>query len=245
MEKYRIKIDNDDWSENPFEAWDCEPELIYRYGRNDVNDCSKGKIAEFIKQFPTNGQIIKHQVTLCGILELDHPYLCERELTKDEKADEIRWEISSNLSVEQLRDLCEVFKIQHSYHESRGYSQGDWAEVLLVLTDDFYERTGCDRRKAKEILECSQKLFDAWAWGDVYQFDIEKATEMVKLTREDFDAGKFENVEDELEWDFHDSCGGFYGEDIDGIVEHSEVSKEIVEKAFYYENRGKWIYFNK
>ena len=244
MEKYRIKISNDNWSENPFIAWDCEPALMYQYGKNyGTTDCSNGEIVEFIKQFPTNGQIIKHQVTLCGILELDHPYLCERELTKDEKADEIRWEINSKLSVEQLRDLCELFKIQHSYHESRGYSQGDWAEVLLVLTDDFYESTGCDRRKAKEILEGSQKLFDAWAWGDVYQFNIEKATEMVKITREDFDAGKFENVEDELEWDHHDGCSGFYGEDIDGVAENSDVSIEIVKEAF--ENIDKWVYFNK
>jgi len=244
MEKFRIKIDNVE-AENPFEAWDCEPELIYRFGRNYATDCSDGKIVEFVKQFPTNGKIIKHQKDLCDILEIDHDYLCERELTKDEKADEIRWGICNSLSVFQLKELCEIFKIQHSYHQSKGYIQGDWADVLLVLTDDFYERTGCDRRKHKEILEGSEKLFDAWAWGDVYRFTIEKATEMVKLTREDFDAGIFENVDDELEWNHHDSCSGFYGEDIDGIVENSGVSKEVVEKAFYYENRETWVYFNK
>jgi|GEM_PF-3015651 len=243
MNKYRIKIERDDWSENPFEAWDCEPELIYRYERNDVNDCSNGRIVKFIKDFPTNGQIIKHQVTLCDILEIDHDYLCERELTKDEKADEIRWEIDDSLSIEQLVDLCELFNIHHSHHESIGYSQRDWAEVLLVLTDDFYERTGCDRNRYEEILEGSRKLFDAWAWGDVYRFEVEEATEIVKLTREDFNASRFEGVEDEIEWDHYDGCGGFYGEDIDGIAENSGVSKEIVEKAFYYENRGKWIEF--
>jgi hypothetical protein len=244
MEKYRIKISNDEGAENPFIAWDCEPALMYQYGRGYVTDCNDGEIVEFIKQFPSNNQIIKHQKALCDILEIDHDYLCERELTKDEKADEIRWEISTSCNIKQLAQLCELFKIQHlNYTTSSGYSQGDWANVLLVLTDKFYERTGCDRRKAKEILEGSQKLFDAWAWGDVYHFNIEKATEMVKLTRKDFDDGKFENVEDELEWDHHDSYSGFYGEDVDGVAENSDISKEIVKEAF--ENIDKWVYFNK
>ena len=245
MEKFRIKINNDEGAENPFIAWDCEPALMFNFGRNYVTDCNDGEIVEFVKQFPTNNKIIKHQKTLCDILEIDHDYLCDRELTKDEKADEIRWAITTSCSIKQLAQLCELFKIQHLNYTSTGYSQGDWCDVLLVLTDKFYERTGCDRRKANEILEGSKKLFNAWAWGDVYRFTIEKATEMVKLTREDFDAGKFENVEDELEWNHQDSCNGFYGEDIQGIVENSGVSKEVVEKAFCYENREKRVYFNK
>lgn len=244
MEKFRIKISNDEGAENPFIAWDCEPALMYESGRGyGTTDCSDGEIVEFIKQFPTNGQIIKHQKALCDILEIDYDYLCARELTKDEKADEIRWEITTSCNVEQLAQLCELFKIQHLNYTSTGYSQGDCTNVLLVLTDEFYERTGCDRRRAKEILEGSQKLFDAWIWGDVYGFTVEKATEMVKLTREDFDAGKFEDVEDELEWNHHDGCSGFYGEDVEGVVENSGTPIEVVREAF--DNIDKWMYFNK
>jgi hypothetical protein len=245
MEKYRIKISHDQWAENPFEAWDCEPELMYEHGRNDVNDCSEGRIVEFIKQFPTNNQIIKHQKALCEILEIDHDYLCERELTKDEKADEIRWEITSSLRVDQLVKLCELFKIPHLNYESRGYSQGDWANVLLVCTDLFFERTGCKKKNADSILQGSEKLFDAWVWGDVYEYTVEKATEVVKLTREDFNNGKFENVKDELKWEYEDSCGGFYDEDIEGVAEHSGAPIEVVKDAFYYENRNKWVDYEK
>lgn len=245
MEKYRIEISHCDWAENPFEAWDCEPELMYQYGRESVNDCSDGGIVEFIKQFPTDGQIIKHQKVLCDILEIDHGYLCERELTKDEKADEIRWEITSSLRVDQLAKLCELFKIPHLNYESSGYSQGDWCDVLLVCTDEFFKTTGCKRKDADEILKGSKKLFDAWAWGDVYQFTVEKATEVVKLTKEDYNAGKFENLEEVLEWDYDDSCGGFYGEDVESIADHSGAPIEVVKDAFYYENRGEWVEYEK
>lgn len=239
--KYRIKIWQDEFAECPFESWDCEPDLMYESGRNNVRDFSDGNIVEFIKHTPSNGQIIKHQKQLCEILDIDHEYLCERELTKDEKADEIRWEITTSLSVNQLVLLCELFKIPHLNHSSTGYSQGDWADVLIVLTDDFYEKTGCDKRNASKILEGTAKLFDAWAWGDVYGFTVEKAVEMVRLTREDFNNGKFEEVLDDLEWEDSDSCGGFYGEDIQGIVEGSGVPLEVVKDAFYYENIGKWV----
>lgn len=246
MEKFRIKISRDESASCPFEEWDCEPDLMYTTGRyGQVTDYSKGNIVEFIKQFPSNGQIIKHQKQLCEILEIDHDYLCERELSKDEKADEIRWEITTRCSIEQLVELCELFKIQHHNYTSTVYSQGDWADVLIVLTDDFYEKTGCDRRNASIILDGTAKLFDAWAWGDVYGFTVEKAVEMVKLTREDFDKGKFENVEDEIEWEDSDSCWGFYGEDVEGVAENSGVPLEVVKDAFYYKNIDKWIEYEK
>ena len=239
--KYRIKIWQDECAECPFESWDGEPDLMYESGRNNCTDYSNGNIVEFIKQFPTNNQIIKHQKQLCEILDIDHEYLCERELTKDEKADEIRWEITTDRAINELTQLCEVFKIPHHNYTSTGYSQSDWADVLIVLTDEFYLKTGADRRNAKDILIGTVKLFDAWAWGDVYGFTVEKAVEMVKLTREDFNEGKFENVDDDLEWEDVDSCGGFYGEDIQGIVECSGVPLEVVKDAFYYENINKWV----
>jgi hypothetical protein len=240
--KFRIRISRDENASCPFEDWDCEPDLMYESGRyRDRKDYSNGNIVEFIKQFPSNNQIIKHQKQLCEILDIDHEYLCERELTKDEKADEIRWEISKDCRIDQLAQLCELFKISHHNYTSTGYSQGDWANVLIVLTDEFYERTGCDRRNAKSILDGTEKLFDAWAWGDVYHYEVEKATEMVKLTREDFNNGKFEECEDELEWSTYESCSGFYGEDIQSIVEHSGAPLEVVKDAFYYENIDKWV----
>ena len=219
--KLRVRVIYDSNAENPFEAWDGEPDVMCRYDRH-VSDFSKGRIVEFIKYKPTNGQIIRHQAKLCEILELDLEYLNERQLTKDEKADEIRWEITSNLSIQQLGELCELFKIGYTQYTSRGYSQSDWSDVLIVLTDDFYKETGCDPKNAENILKGAAKLYDDWAWGDVFGFKLEECIPMVKLTREDFEAGKFEEVEDEEEWNEIDSCWGFYGNDFEtnGMKDH-------------------------
>jgi len=237
--KFRIRISRDENASCPFEDWDCEPDLMYEGPRGSGKDYSNGNIVEFIKNFPTKGVIIKHQKQLCEILDIDHEYLCERKLSSEEKSDEIRWEITTDRGVNELAQLCELFKIPHLNYTSTG--DGDWADVLIVLTNEFYEKTGCDRRNAKSILDGTAILFKDWFRGDVYSFEVEKATEIVKLTREDFNAGKFENVDDDLEWEHYDSCGGFYGEDIQGIVEHSGAPLEVVKDAFYYENIDKWV----
>jgi hypothetical protein len=86
------------------------------------------------------------------------------------------------------------------------------------------------------------ETYDQYLTGDVYDYEIEVASEMVKLTREDFDAGKFENVDDEIEWNLEDSCGGFFGYGIDnGITEHADAPKEIVQEAL--DNIGNWVYY--
>lgn len=227
--KLRVRVIHDSNAENPFTSWDCEPDLMCVYDRH-TSDHSNGRVVEFIKYKPSNGQIIRHQAKICEILEIDLDYLKERELTKDEKADEIRWEISSSLSLEQLAKLCELFKIDHEHYTSRGYIQSDWADVLIVLTDEFYTRTGCDPKDAEKILRGSAKLYDAWAWGDVFGFKLEECIPMVKLTREDFNAGKFEEVEEEDEWNLIDSCWGFYGNDFEtnGMKDH--LPKEVWEQ---------------
>lgn len=240
--KKRIKIWRDNYPANPFKEWDCEPDVMTYYDRG-VTDYSDGSIVEHIKYTPSNNQLIRHQQRLSEILEFDLDWINQKDLTKDEKADEIRWEISSSCSIKQLSELCELFKIAHLSYTSKGYSQGDWSDVLIVLTDDFYSKTGCNPKDADRILKGAQKLYDAWAWGDVYGFTVETCKPMVKLSREDFNAGKFEEVEDDEEWEDGDSCGGFYGEDIEGIVEHSGVPREVVESAFYYENIDEWVEF--
>lgn len=226
MRKQRLKVWKDEIPMNPWEDWDCEPPLLYSTGRYDQKtDYSNGDIVEFIKQSPTDGFIIRNQVQLCEILEIDHDYLCERELTKEEKADEIRWEIDSSLSIEQLSELCELFKLPYINHESRGYSQGDYAEVLIVLTDKWCELTGADKNRKDEILENSAKLFDDWAWGDVYGYSVEECTEVIVL-----DADTKEELRRDEEWEMVDSCGGFYGDNFEnnGMKEH--LPKELHEQ---------------
>ena len=225
----KIKIWNDSSAENPFEAWDCEPELMYYSGgrHGNTTDCSKGKIVSFIKSKATTGMLKRHLRTICfDIFEIDLSW-CE---DFEQKEDQIIGEID-NADLKELYKMCTVLKIPCSLHESRGYSQGDWAQVLIVCTDEFFERTGCLRKNTEEILKGSRELFDAWAWGDVFGFTIYDKKEFVKIPKDEYDKGNFENVEDLFEWEQSDSCGGFYGNNFEenGMLEYvPEQLKETV-----------------
>jgi len=228
MEK-KIEIWYDQDASNPFEDWDCEPELIYYSGgrHGSTTDCSGGNIVEEIKRKATTGLVKRHIKTIFhDILETDPNYF----ETFDERYNYVMDEIGS-ATVKDLAKFCELFKIPHSYHNSTGYSQGDWAEVLLVCTDEFFETTGCERKNAEEILKGARELFDAWIWGDVFGFTEYTRKDYVKIPREEYAKGSFENVQEEVEWEQTDSCGGFYGDNFEnnGMLDYvSEELKEVV-----------------
>ena len=96
------------------------------------------------------------------------------------------------------------------------------------------------REKVTQRLVDDVKLYDQYLTGDVYYFTIEKCIPMIRISKEDFDAGVMDNAEEECEWEFHDSCHGFYGTNIDnGIVDNSGVREEIVRQAL--DNLEEWI----
>lgn len=237
--KYKLEIWREDSPQNPFKDWDCEPDLRSYYDRS-YSEYAVEPLYWTVRQALSSkpNLVRRHQKVIADLVEIDLDYLNERGLTSDEKVDELVYEITNNLNNEVLYKLALIAKLPCMLHESRGYSQGDWSEVLIILTDEFFERTGCDRRKSKEIMEGTAKLFDNWAWGDVYGFTVYERKDFVKLTREDFDAGKFENVDDEVEWNEVDSCGGFYGDDFatNGIDDHipNEYNLKEVIKNYHY-----------
>ena len=96
------------------------------------------------------------------------------------------------------------------------------------------------REKVEEVLLSEVEVNDQYITGDVYYFEEEQCKVVVKVPKDEFDAGNYANAEEECEWEHYDSCHGFYGTAIDnGIVENSGAPKEIVEKAL--DNLGEWI----
>lgn len=109
----------------------------------------------------------------------------------------------------EMSDFCDEFDVPHYYNTSGRYS-----EVLIIPTKDKVKEFGRDVTDdfSSELLN-QFELYENWAWGNVYYFSIEW---------EDDD-------------DYLDSCGGFYGQDVDGILEHVKAhgfTKEDVEQAF-------------
>jgi len=210
--KKRIRIVKDSSPANPWTDWDFEPPLMYDGGRDYEGDFSNGEIHEDVLNKITDGFIIRHQKELEEILEdVDLQDMKDREFSRDDKISDIRYYIGK-ANITELEKLCELLKIPHSTHSSRGYSQGDYAYVLIVLTDKFFKDTGCDRKNSEDILKGTRELFDAWAWGDVYGFIIEECKSYAKVPAEEFKYGSMDNVEFEEEWEEIDSCWGFYGD---------------------------------
>ena len=231
----RIKIWHDNFPMNPWKDLDCEPPLMYDGGRNNgSDDFSNGEIVETILAKATYNRIVRHQKKLAEILELDFQYFKDYNFSTDEKVNDIESEIR-NATIEKLSELCDFFKIPNNQYTSRGYSQSDWADVLIVLTDQWFERTGANKDKPDEILESTAELFDAWAWGDVYGFTIQERKVYKRVLAADFDAGNFEDAQEEEEWEDVDSCGGFFGQNWmeNGMADN--IPKELHEQLKNYD----------
>jgi hypothetical protein len=204
--KLTFEIVHDSDPTNPFTDWDGEPPLMFSSGRNaGRTDHSNGAILEAIQEAATDGRIIRHSAKILDILGSSFEYY--EDDTKEDKIDHIRDEIN-NATVEELGELCELFKLPHKQYTSTGYSQGDWAEVLILLTPEFYETTGCKPEHKESILKGTAELFNQWAWGDVYGFRIYEET-----TCQCCEETKKEEI---------DSCYSFFGHDFEknGMMDH-------------------------
>lgn len=93
---------------------------------------------------------------------------------------------------------------------SHGYSQGDWAELLVIGTPDCVRKfgldtTGWDAARWEKELRLTADLYSAWAWGDVYGYIVEKRADFLEP---DDDPDDFEDS-----WEEIDACWGYYGSD--------------------------------
>jgi hypothetical protein len=222
----RIKIWHDSIAENPWEAWDCMMSLMVNGGRNFTSkDYSEGTIMEEILAKATKGRVLRHQLKIANILEIDLNWY----YTSDEKYDELYSEIR-NCNLDQTSELLDLFKIPNLKYTSRGYSQGDAVEVLLVQTQNWKTDTGrkFSKKVEEEEFESAKKLYNAWAWGDTYGFNIE---EKKKFTKTYTDG----TVEEGEEWVELDSCGGFYGNDFmtNSMADH--IPEELREQLKNYD----------
>lgn len=137
----------------------------------------------------------------------------------------------------QLEIHEELFKLAGwpTYRTVTGYSQGDWAEVLVVATPEAVEKFGTDiehfRTEAKAMpeirtidparwpewiedkaaelmLATTAKLYGWWAFGDVYGHIVER-----RCVGESFDDD--DGTDEEWEELPDGSCWGYYGPDHD------------------------------
>lgn len=118
--------------------------------------------------------------------------------------------------LETLASLYAIIGIQALCTCSCGYSQGDYAEMLIVATPESMAAFGWPKAKRSDAaaidkdLRNQAKLYGQWAWGDCYGYVLERAP-IDDSERDDDDA-----------WQEVDSCWGFYGDDanVNGMADY-------------------------
>jgi hypothetical protein len=235
----RLKIWNDTDAQCPFEAWDCQPAVMSYFDRW-TKDYSNGDIIATIRDYFTTKVIDEQKLALIEALSLDIAYeerqLELKEITQEEYDDEIITLIENEIynigeDLKLLSKLLDIAGIPNRQYTSRGYSQSDWSYVLIALTPKFFKDSGCDITNADGILDGTEKLYDAWAWGNVFGFTVEKKVEYKKVYKDGTE-------EDDFSWEHKDSCGGFYGSDFtkNGMLEYLPEELHEACKNFDYSN---------
>jgi hypothetical protein len=208
---YDIKIVHHDNPENPMTSWDGHAPMIVVSGR-DVWDYPSDALKDIIREIEAKYKA-EHWEAMKKALDIEddptewdgHGYGNQEDYQAD-LVGEALGGLSVNLSgdYDALVDALDTVGIPHVNGCTRGYSQGDYADCLVVMTDAFFEETGCDRKNSEEIGEQQIKLYGYWAWGDVYGYV----------------------VEDPMSTD-SDSCCGFYGDhDESGLM---DTAKEWID----------------
>lgn len=115
--------------------------------------------------------------------------------------------LNAGESMTAAHELYKLMGIPSLLTTSTGYSQGDWAELLIVATPQAQMSWGTDitMDNADEMLRPQADLYGYWAWGDIYGYVI----------MERIDDPKDINAAEEWEEIEYGSCWGFYGPDHD------------------------------
>lgn len=205
---YTLGIYQDESSSNPFEDWNCEPPIMYalldRY-RTTVTHYGTDHIVSELLELITPRRLVMNKKELLGIIEVE-----EDDLENNNWYNTIEENLRSELfkwwdTLDLIEALARISKTPSSRHKSRGYSQGDYADVLIVLTPESFKKTWCKPKDATAILDHTKKLFDAYIWWDVYGYTL---TEHIPLYKAD---GTLADTTEDIEID---SCWWFYGDDL-------------------------------
>jgi len=228
-----IRAINDQHPSNPFEDQDGHfPMSVWVSG--DLTDYDKadgGHARNPLHRF-TDEALVHNQIHIALTLKSTVPDLIECYGTEEPVKysrdpgllrDVFTQAFEDNQGFMATLDLCvpfyEMLGIPCLRHSSRGYSQSDWAEVLIVATPEACKEFGVEPNV--EMLKEQAKLYDAWAWGDVYGYQIARPV----LDEDGEDTGEVEDVDD-----VEGSCWGFYGSDFDW----SGLEEQAISSADYF-----------
>lgn len=194
---YRIRAVYDECGPNPFEDGDCNWPIIVRspdsfnrfvtYERGvEGTEFRMGDVLDTL----TDAALVHNQIHIAQVLgttvkdmleELDgyddspQPrYHHDARILRD-AFDNLLEEVADSDKLGIAARILEIADVPHYHTTVRGYSQGDWSDVLVFAPASERKRLGVDEVNPKD-LELTAKLYGWWAYGDVYGFVVEKRT---------------------------------------------------------------------
>ena len=238
MKTHTLKIYHDQFAENPWTSWDCLPPLFTEGGR-EYGDTEYWLSVSILIDLIPESKLNKNALELFSLDQNDnHPINREDYHKKsDFVSDSLRRHVEN--TVENIDTLAEYLNLPAYLWTSRGYWQGDCIDCILVLTPEYAKTVGINRKKFANVsddketiklLKEDAKLFDAWAWWNVYGYEL---IELIPLTRPD---GTLSTETEEKEID---SCWWYYGDswlaDIESNIpeEHRHLFEKASENIIY------------
>lgn len=237
---YRIRAERDDDAANPFEEWDGNWPLLVRYdGSITAYDKVKGPSVDHVLGRFTDEQLVHDQIAIAkalgasisqlaidwlGAYDDDAPppkYIHDADALTEAFYRQLG-EVEDSDKLDTWAALYDLLGVPTLSYISRGYCQGDYAELLIVATPEACEEFGTASTRAggfgpyahvdaywEKNLTGTGDLYGAWAWGDVYGYIVE-----APLYDEDGEIEDWEEVPG-------GSCWGYYGDDheVSGLEE--------------------------
>jgi len=189
---FRVKIVRDVLAVNPWEAGDSEPPLAvasYGYGGSPnvtfYDSAGGAGLLDPFARFSSDALLRRHMQAIARALDIDPADVdCEaRQQMRDYGGNitDIKRDIFIDVfhgmragdQFDAAAALYALLGIEALSTCSRGYSQGDYVDLLLVATPEWAAKVGAPRDSHACQLKHAAELYGAWAWGDVYGYVIE------------------------------------------------------------------------
>lgn len=219
VDGFRVRAEQDECARDPWKDIDGLAPLMVYYDRRvpdygDIPDPIAAMSDSFInRKWRELCKIFDMPESEARDLKRAYGYSSTIAEVKRDLLDEWLGQESGQALIKLKAELFELMGWPVYRTTSRGYSQGDWAELIAVYTPDHAKICGTNfplSAKAKaaacEDLKGAAELWGYWAWGDVYTAVIDQMTGS------------------EVTSEYIESCGGFYGDDYtaSGLAEYAE-----------------------
>jgi len=179
---YEITLTHDEFASNPMSEIGMPILATYnnRFERDDFE-----QVLNLLADSFSDGQLIRHQKVISRLVG----YLSIDDMMKDDtgwhvdKADYLRDCVRNTYIdddiIDVIRQYCVLLKLPLYSWTSRSYTQGDWRDCILIADDQYIEACGIKQRDIVSALRDISQIYDAWLWGDVYEYTITRDGEII------------------------------------------------------------------